>query len=81
VRPQPRQAILNDKVEKLEATIAQQQKQIGQQQKQMETLIVQLREQAETFTAQLKEQAAQIQRVGAQLALKQTRAETVLNDQ
>jgi hypothetical protein len=36
------------KVEKLEATVAQQQKQI-------ETLTVQLREQAETFTAQLKE--------------------------
>jgi hypothetical protein len=63
--PQPRarpqfQAMLNDKVEKLQATVAQQQKQI-------DTLTAQLKEQAETFTAQLKEQAAQIQKVGAQL--------------
>jgi septal ring factor EnvC (AmiA/AmiB activator) len=56
------------KVEKLEATVAQQQKQIGQEQKQIETLTAQLREQAETFTAQLKEQATQIQKVSAQLA-------------
>jgi indole-3-glycerol phosphate synthase len=49
------------KVEKLEATVAQQQKQI-------ETLTAQLREQAETFTAQLKEQATQIQKVSAQFA-------------
>ena len=78
-RPQLRQAMLNDKVEKLEATVAQQQKQIGQQQKQIETLIVQLREQAETFTAQLKEQATQIQKASALLALEQTRTATVLN--
>ena len=48
------------KVEKLEAIVAQQQKQI-------ETLTAQLREQAETFTAELKEQATQIQKVSAQL--------------
>jgi uncharacterized coiled-coil protein SlyX len=54
-----RQAMLNGKVEKLEAKVAQQQKQI-------ETLTVQLREQAESFTAQLKEQATQIQKVSAQ---------------
>ena len=48
------------KVEKLEATVAQQQKQI-------ETLMAQLREQADTFTAQFKEQTAQIQKVSAQL--------------
>ena len=63
-RPQPqRPAMLNGKVgkvEKLEATVAQQQKQI-------ETLTAQLREQADTFTAQLKEQAAQIQKVSAQI--------------
>ena len=51
---------MNNKVEKLQATVAQQQKQI-------ETLTARLREQAETFTAQLKEQAAQIQKVSAQL--------------
>jgi len=45
VRPQ-RQAMLNGKVEKLEATVAQQQKQVGQQQKKLETLTAQLKEQA-----------------------------------
>jgi hypothetical protein len=62
--PTQRPAILNGKVgkvEKLEAMVAQQQKQI-------ETLTAQLREQAETFTPQLKEQATQIQKVSAQLA-------------
>ena len=49
------------KVEKLEATLAQQQKQI-------ETLTAQITEQAQTFTAQLKEQATQIQKVSVQLA-------------
>ena len=67
VRPQP-QAMLNGKVEKLEATVAQQQKQIGQQQKQLETLI-----------AQLKEQAAQIQKVSAQLELSKTAPQVVDN--
>ena len=71
--PQPRSApplapnrpqfqAMNDKVEKLEATVAQQEKQI-------ETLTAQLKEQAETFTAQLKEQAAQIQKVSAQVEM------------
>ena len=59
VRPQPqRQAMLNDKVEKLQATVAQQQATVAQQQKQIETL-----------TAQLREQAAQIQKVSAQVEL------------
>ena len=68
-----RQAILNDKVETLQATVAQQQKQI-------ETLIVQLKEQTDTFTAQLKEQAAQIQKVSAQLELNKPAPQTVKND-
>jgi len=58
-----RPAMLNGKVgrvEKLEATVAQQQKQI-------ETLTARLKEQAETFAAQLKEQADEIQKVSAQL--------------
>jgi hypothetical protein len=62
--PTQRPAMLDGKVgkvEKLEAMVAQQQKQI-------ETLTAQLREQAQTFTAQLKEQATQIQKVSAQLA-------------
>jgi uncharacterized coiled-coil protein SlyX len=59
VRPQPNhQAMLNDKVEKLEATVAQQQATVAQQQKQIETL-----------TTQLREQAAQIQNVSAQLEM------------
>ena len=49
---------MNDKVENLQATVAQQQKQI-------ECLTAQLREQVATFTAQLKEQAVQIQKVNA----------------
>ena len=50
--------MLNDKVEKLQATVAQQQATVAQQQKQIETL-----------TAQLREQAAQIQKVSAQLEM------------
>ena len=58
-RPQPsHQAMLNDKVEKLQATVAQQQATVAQQQKQIETL-----------TTQLREQAAQIQSVSAQLEM------------
>jgi hypothetical protein len=59
VRPQPaHQAMLNDKVEKLQATVAQQQATVAQQQKQIESL-----------TAQLREQAVQIQNVSAQLEM------------
>jgi len=59
-RPQVgnRQAMLNDKVEKLQATVAEQQVTVAQQQKQIETL-----------TTQLREQAAQIQKVSAQLEI------------
>ena len=60
------------KVEKLEAMIAQQQKQI-------ETLTAQLREQAQTFTAQFNEQATQIQKVSAQLEVSK-RAPEVANN-
>ena len=59
VRPQPgHHAMLNDKVEKLQATVAQQQTTVAQQQKQIETL-----------TTQLKQQADQIQKVSAQLEM------------
>ena len=59
MRPQPaHQAMLNDKVEKLQATVAQQQATVAQQQKQIETL-----------TTQLREQAEQIQKVSAQLEM------------
>jgi uncharacterized coiled-coil protein SlyX len=63
--PQPRvrpnagnHAMLNQKVEQLQATVTQQQATVAQQQKQIETL-----------TAQLREQAAQIQKVSAQLEM------------
>ena len=52
MRPQPHQAMLNDKVEKLQATVAQQQKQIV-------TLTSQLREQA----AQLQKVSAQVEMI------------------
>jgi uncharacterized coiled-coil protein SlyX len=59
VRPNPsNHAMLNQKVEQLQATVTQQQATVAQQQKQIETL-----------TAQLREQAAQIQSVSAQLEM------------
>ena len=64
--------MLNDKVEKLQATVAQQQKQI-------ETLTARLREQAVQFTTQLKEQAAQIQKVSAQLEVSKPAPQVVVN--
>ena len=73
--PTQRPAMLKGKVgnvEKLEVTVAQQQKQI-------ETLTSQLREQAGTFTSQLKEQAAQIQKVSAQLEASKPAPQMVKN--
>ena len=64
--------MLNGKVERLEATVAQQQKQI-------EVLTAQLRDQAETFTAQLNEQAAQIQKVSAQFEVSEPAPQVVNN--
>ena len=64
--------MLNDKVEKLQATVAQQQKQI-------ETLTARLREQAVQFTAQLKEQAAQIQKVSVELEVSKPAPQVVVN--
>ena len=62
------QAMLNDKVEKLETGAAQQQKEIETQRKQIEIL-----------TAQLKEQAAQIQKVSAQLEVSKPAPQVVVN--
>src|SRR4029077_7839158 len=62
--PQPDgQAMLNRKVEELQAVAAQQQKQI------------------ETLTVQLKEQAAQIQKVSAQVEMSKPAAKVVNNNQ
>jgi septal ring factor EnvC (AmiA/AmiB activator) len=59
-------------VQKLEATVAQQQNQI-------QTLTVQLREQAQTFAAQLKEHATQIQKVRADLEMSKRGLQVVNN--
>ena len=90
--PQPRgrpqhQAKLNDKVGKLQATVAQQQEQIEVLQSAATrasvagAMIARQQKQIETLTAQLKEQAAQIQRVSAQLELSKSAPQTVLNNQ
>jgi uncharacterized coiled-coil protein SlyX len=66
---------MNDKVEKLEATVAQQQKVIEVLQgAAIKTAVAvgkveQQQKQIDTLTAQLKEQAAQIQQVSAQLEM------------
>ena len=70
-RPQ-HQAMLNDKVDKLQVVVQMQQRQIV-------ALTAQLKEQAETFTAQLKEQATQIQKVSAQLEVSKAAPQTVAN--
>jgi hypothetical protein len=62
------QVLLNRKVEKLQATAAQQQKQIAHQERQIEVLM-----------AQLKEQAAQIQKVSAQLEMGKPATKVVVN--
>jgi hypothetical protein len=62
------QVMLNRKVDKLQATTAQQQKQISQQQRQIEVLM-----------AQLKEQAAQIQKVSAQIEVNKPAPQVVVN--
>ncbi len=63
-----RQAMLNDKVEKLQVVVQMQQKQIVAQHKQMDTL-----------TAQLREQAAQIQKVSAQIEVNKPAPQVVTN--
>ena len=67
--PRLRQAMLKDKIEKLQATVAQQQKQIEKQRKQMEI-----------FTAQLKEQAVQSEKGSAQLEMNHRPSQMVVNN-
>ena len=64
----PRQAMLNDKVDKLQASNAELRTTVAKQQKEMEVL-----------TAQLKEQAAQIQKVSAQLEVSKPAPQVVTN--
>ena len=71
----PKQAMLNRKVEKQQATIAELKSTIAQQQKQLEKQ----QKQMEIVTAQLKAQAAQIQKVSAQIQLSRPAPRTVAN--
>jgi uncharacterized coiled-coil protein SlyX len=85
-RPQ-HQAKLNDKVEELQATVAQQQEQIEVLQSAATrasvagAMVARQQKQIETLTAQLKEQAAQIQKVSAQLEVSKSAPQTVQNSQ
>ena len=63
-----RQAMLNDKVDKLQASNAELRTTVAKQQKEMEVL-----------TAQIKEQAAQIQKVSAQLEVSKPAPQVVTN--
>jgi hypothetical protein len=69
------QAMLDRKVEKLQATAAEQQKQIVHEQKQ----ISQQQRQIDVLMAQLTEQAAQIQKVSAQLEVNKPAPQVVAN--
>jgi hypothetical protein len=61
------------KVEKLEATVAQ-------QRNDFQSAIAHQRKEMETFIAQLRKQAAQIQKVSAQLEVNKTAPQIVVND-
>jgi hypothetical protein len=71
----PQFQAMNDKVEKLEATVAQQDKKNEEQQES----IAELKSTVGVLTAQLKEQAAQIQKVGAQLEVSKPAPQVVTN--
>src|SRR5256885_11536942 len=71
------QAVLDRKVENLQATAAQQHEQIAQQQEQ----ISQQQRQIQILTVQLKEQGAQIQKVSAQLEVTKPAPQVVLGNQ
>src|SRR5206468_11580091 len=71
----PQFQAMNDKVEKLQATVAQQREQAAQQQKQIDTQ----QKEIQTLTAQLKEQAAQIQKVSAQIEVNKPAPQVVVN--
>ena len=62
------------KVEKLEATVAQ-------QQKEFQTFAAEQQSQMQALTARLEQQAAQIQKVSAQLEMSKPAPQTVLNNQ
>jgi uncharacterized coiled-coil protein SlyX len=70
-----RQAMLNDKVEKLEATVAQLKSTVAKQ----EATIAQQQRGMDAVTVRLNEQASQIQKVSAQLEVTKAAPRTVSN--
>jgi len=73
--PTMRQAMLNDKVEKLEATVAQLKSTVAKQ----EATIAQQQRGMDAVTVRLNEQASQIQKVSAQLEVTKAAPRTVSN--
>jgi len=68
-------------VQELKSTVAKQEATIAQQQKDSQSTAAQLQREIKALTASLKEQALQIQKVSAQLELRKSAPQTVLNDQ
>ncbi len=69
----------HQKVEKLEAALAQQRKDSQAKSDKLEATIAQQQKEMQAVTARLNEQAAQIQRVSAQLEVTKAAPQTVLN--
>jgi Chaperone of endosialidase len=68
-------------VQELKSTVAKQEATIAQQQKDSQSTAAQLHREIKALTASLKEQASQIQKVSAQLELRKSAPQTVLNNQ
>jgi hypothetical protein len=69
----------NRTVQELKSTVAKQEATIAQQQKDFQSTAAQQQREIEALTASLKEQASQIQKVSAQLELRKSAPQTVLN--
>ena len=68
-------------VQELKSTVTKQEATIAQQQKDFQSTAAQQHREIKALTASLKEQASQIQKVSAQLELRKSAPQTVLNDQ
>ena len=68
-------------VQELKSTVAKQEATIAQQQKESQSTAGQLQREIKALTASLKEQASQIQKVSAQLELRESAPQIVLNNQ
>ena len=69
------------KVEELTSTVAKQETTIVQQQKEFRAATARQENEIRELTASVREQAAQIQKVSAQIEIRQTVARTALSDQ